>query len=136
MKNEKEILKQTQEWTREKAILEKEFSLKADKKNFYAKYKKKISTSKLLIFFLFLNCTIIELFTGWVTFKSIELSTITSMGPDFSPLVALIGAIVGEVIGFAVYSLKSAKENTKNGIVYEQAMLEYQSQREGEENNV
>ena len=74
MKNEKEILQQTQEWTKEKEILEKEFSLKADKKNFYAKYKKKISTSKLLIFFLFLNCTIIELFTGWVTFKSIELS--------------------------------------------------------------
>ena len=75
------------------------------------------------------------MFTGWVTFKSIELSTITAMAPDFSPLVALIGAVIGEVIGFAVYSLKSAKENTKNGIVYEQAMLEYQSQREEEVNN-
>lgn len=135
MKNEKEILQQTQEWEKEKEILEKEFSLKEDKRKFYSKYKKKISTSKLLIFFLFLNCTIIELFTGWVVFKSIELSTVTLMAPDFSPLVALIGAVVGEVIGFAVYSLKSAKENTKNGIVYEQAMLEYQLQREGEENN-
>ena len=135
MKNEKEILQQTQEWEKEKEILEKEFSLKEDKRKFYSKYKKKISTSKLLIFFLFLNCTIIELFTGWVTFKSIELSAITSMVPDFSPLVALIGAVIGEVIGFAVYSLKSAKENTKNGIVYEQAMLEYQSQREEEVNN-
>ena len=57
------------------------------------------------------------------------------MAPDFSPLVALIGAVIGEVIGFAVYSLKSAKENTKNGIVYEQAMLEYQSQRGEEVNN-
>lgn len=135
MKNEKEILQQTQEWEKEKEILEKEFSLKEDKRKFYSKYKKKISTSKLLIFFLFLNCTIIELFTGWVVFKSIELSTVTLMAPDFSPLVALIGAVVGEVIGFAVYSLKSAKENTKNGIVYEQAMLEYQLQREGEEDN-
>ena len=135
MKNEKEILQQTQEWEKEKEILEKEFSLKEDKRKFYSKYKKKISTSKLLIFFFFLNCTIIELFTGWVVFKSIELSTITLMAPDFSPLVALIGAVVGEVIGFAVYSLKSAKENTKNGIVYEQAMLEYQSQIEGGEDN-
>lgn len=135
MKNEKEILQQTQEWEKEKEILKKEFSLKEDKRQFYSKYKKKISTSKLLIFFLFLNCTIIELFTGWVVFKSIELSTATLMAPDFSPLVALIGAVVGEVISFAVYSLKSAKENTKNGIVYEQAMLEYQLQREGEEDN-
>ena len=122
MKNKKEILQQTQEWEKEKEILEKEFSLKEDKRKFYSKYKKKISTSKLLIFFLFLNCTIIELFTGWVTFKSIELSTITAMAPDFSPLVALIGAVIGEVIGFAVYAIKSTKENTVGGIVYDSAL--------------
>ena len=32
MKNEKEILQQTQEWEKEKEILEKEFSLKEDKR--------------------------------------------------------------------------------------------------------
>lgn len=42
---------------------------------------------------------------------------------DFSPLTALIGAIVTEVIGYAVYSIKSMKENTKGGITYETAML-------------
>ena len=38
---------------------------------------------------------------------------------DFSPLVTLIGAVVGEVIGFAIYSLKSTKENTAGGVVYD-----------------
>lgn len=133
LQKEKEINIQIQEWEQEKKILEKEQQLKKEKKKFYDKYKKKISTSKMLIFFLFINCTIIEFFTGWVTLKSIELSFTTSMTPDFSPLVTLIGAVVGEVIGFAFYSIKSTKENTKNGIVYEQAMREYESQGELEE---
>ena len=42
--------------------------------------------------------------------------------PDFTPLVALIGAVVSEVVGYAVYALKSAKENTVGGITYESAM--------------
>ena len=133
LQKEKEVNIQIQEWEQEKKILEKEQQLKKEKKKFYDKYKKKISTSKMLIFFLFINCTIIEFFTGWVTLKSIELSFTTSMTPDFSPLVTLIGAVVGEVIGFAFYSIKSTKENTKNGIVYEQAMREYESQGELEE---
>ena len=37
---------------------------------------------------------------------------------DFSPLVTLIGAVVTEVIGFAVYAVKATKENTANGITY------------------
>ena len=37
MKNKKEILQQTQEWEKEKEILEKEFSLKEDKRKFYSK---------------------------------------------------------------------------------------------------
>lgn len=133
LQKEKEVNIQIQEWEQEKKILEKEQQLKREKKKFYDKYKKKISTSKMLIFFLFINCTIIEFFTGWVTLKSIELSFTTSMTPDFSPLVTLIGAVIGEVISFAFYSIKSTKENTKNGIVYEQAMREYESQGELEE---
>ena len=37
---------------------------------------------------------------------------------DFSPLVTLIGAVVTEVMGFAVYAIKATKENTANGITY------------------
>ena len=39
--------------------------------------------------------------------------------PDFTPLVTLIGAVISEVIGYAIYSLKAMKENTSGGIVYD-----------------
>lgn len=42
--------------------------------------------------------------------------------PDFGPLLALIGAVIGEVIGYAIYALKSIKENTKDGIIYDLAL--------------
>lgn len=82
------------------------------------KEKKKISTSKLLMLFLFINCTIIELFTGWVTIQMFQCAIMWGMGLDFTPLVTLIGSVVGEVIGFAVYAIKAAKENTQGGITY------------------
>lgn len=51
-------------------------------------------------------------------------------GIDFTPLTMLITSVVAEVAGFAVYSLKSMKENTKGGIVFETAMLDKQFQQE------
>ena len=48
------------------------------------------------------------------------------VGPDFTPLVTLIGAVVSEVIGFAIYAIKSAKENTEGGIIYETTMAKLQ----------
>lgn len=88
------------------------------------KKKSTLPTSKKLIFFLFINCTVIELFVAIVTICSIILSPMIGVMPDFTPLVALIGAVVGEVIGYAVYAIKSTKENSANGIVYEMAMKE------------
>jgi hypothetical protein len=38
-----------------------------------------------------------------------------------TPLTTLIGAVISEVVGYAVYSLKAAKENTIGGIQYLQA---------------
>lgn len=84
---------------------------------------KKIPTSKRLILFLFLNCTLIELFTAWVTIKSLYLAETFLIVPDFTPLVSLIGAVLGEVIGYAVYAIKSAKENSQGGIVFESAAV-------------
>ena len=107
-------------WELEKTLLQRRQALNAEKKNFLPK----ISTSKLLIAFLFLNCTLIEIFTGWVTVKSFTLAMMTGAIIDFTPLVSLIGAVVGEVIAFAIYALKSTRENTKGGIVYESAMKE------------
>lgn len=121
-KEERKIAYEEHQWEREKTLLERKYNLKQEKLSVKKKFFPKISTSKLLILFLFLNCTLIELFTGYVTLKSIDIATMTMMNPDFTPLVTLIGAVIGEVIGFAVYALKSAKENTSGGIVYETAM--------------
>lgn len=97
--------------------------------------KKKIPTTKLIMFFLFLNCTAIEIFTGWSTIQSIKLASQLCMSPDFSPLVSLIGTVVGEVIGFGVYALKSAKENCENGITYMTAKYELENQNNNNNNN-
>lgn len=121
-KEERDITIKEHRWQREKEVLERKYKLKQEKKEFKKQFLPKISTSKLLILFLFINCTIIELFTGFVTLKSLDLTTLTMANPDFTPLVALIGAVVSEVVGYAVYALKSAKENTAGGIIYETAM--------------
>lgn len=121
-KEERDITIKEHRWQREKEVLERKYKLKQEKREFKKQFLPKISTSKLLILFLFINCTIIELFTGFVTLKSLDLATLTMANPDFTPLVALIGAVVSEVVGYAVYALKSAKENTAGGITYEAAM--------------
>ena len=121
-KEERDITIKEHRWQREKEVLERKYKLKQKKREFKKQFLPKISTSKLLILFLFINCTIIELFTGFVTLKSLDLTTLTMANPDFTPLVALIGAVVSEVVGYAVYALKSAKENTAGGITYEAAM--------------
>ena len=121
-KEERDITIKEHRWRREKEVLERKYKLKQEKREFKKQFLPKISTSKLLIIFLFINCTIIELFTGFVTLKSLDLTTLTMANPDFTPLVALIGAVVSEVVGYAVYALKSAKENTAGGITYEAAM--------------
>ena len=113
------IIKEEQDWADYKKYLIRKIKLIEDKESFLLENKKKISTSKILILFLFINCTIIEIFTGWVTVKSFSYSLITGNSIDFSPLVTLIGSVIGEVIGFAIYSLKSAKENSEGGIVYD-----------------
>ena len=121
-KEERDITIKEHRWQREKEVLERKYKLKQEKREFKKQFLPKISTSKLLILFLFINCTIIELFTGFVTLKSLDLTTLTMANPDFTPLVALIGAVVSEVVGYAIYALKSAKENTAGGITYEAAM--------------
>lgn len=125
-KEEREILLQEKQWEKEKSLQERKYKIKKEKRELKSLYGFKLPTSKLLILFLFINCTLIELFTGWVTIKSIDLATLTMVGPDFTPLVTLIGAVVSEVIGFAIYAIKSAKENTEGGIIYETTMAKLQ----------
>lgn len=128
---EKDLIISEKRWAREKDLLEREYKLVQEQKDLKNKYKKKMSTSKWLIFFLFLNCTIIELFTGYVTLQTLTIAKITGLPPDLTPLVTLIGIVVAEVIGFAVYALKSLKENTSGGIIYETAMANLISEAKG-----
>lgn len=128
MLKENEIIKEEQEWQEQKGLIERKQKIEQEKKQLKGK---KITTTKWLILFLFINCTLIELFTGWSTVQSLRLSALTSQSVDFSPLVTLIGAVVSEVIGFAIYAVKSMKENCKNGIVYDSIL---QSNERMEEN--
>ena len=120
---ERELEEEEAKKKKKKRILERTNKLKEEKRSF--KKKKKITTTKLLVAFLFINCTLIELFTAWITAKSLQVSYMTGNPIDFSPLVTLIGAVVSEVIGFAVYAIKATKENTANGITYMVAQQQY-----------
>lgn len=119
-----ELLKNQEQWEEEKKYILKKQKIKSEKKKLLG--IKHPSTSKLLTFFLFLNCSLIEIFTGYIVIQNIQVARELMMSPDLTPLTALIGAIVGETIGFAIYSIKAAKENCKGGIVYEQAMKDVQ----------
>ena len=88
--------------------------------------------SKKALIFLFINCTLVEIFTGWVTVKSFALAFAMGIMPDFSPLLAIIGAVVGEVIGLMTYYAKSTKENTVGGIVYENSLMAYKETNNNE----
>ena len=114
----KQVEQEEERWKLEKPLRERQAAIRNDKAEFENK-KRKISTSKLLIIFLFINCTLIEIFTGWAMVKMLSLAFIAGTMIDFTPLVVLIGAVVGEVFSYAIYSLKSTKENTVGGIVYD-----------------
>lgn len=116
----REIERAEKMWAIEKPIIERRNQL-LDEQNEVKKRKQKLATSKLLILFLFVNCSVIEIFTGWATVRMLNIAANTGL-IDFTPLVTLIGAVVSEVFGYAVYALKSAKENTAGGIVYDMAM--------------
>lgn len=88
-------------------------------------FLKKISFSKILIFLLILNCTAIEIFTGYVTIEMLQEASIIGSF-DFTPLVSLIGAVVTEAIGVCGYYLKSKVENSQGGITYDLAMRQFE----------
>lgn len=123
---ERYIASKEKVWNKEKDLLEREYKMKAERKSLKEKFKEKkdkIANSKLLIWFLFINCTVIELFTIFVIANELALTEKgILMSLDLSPLMALISTVVAEVIGFAIYALKSTKENTEGGIIYETTM--------------
>lgn len=61
------------------------------------KRKKKRTTTKILMYFILLNCTIIEAYSMIVMYFL----------KDLSALYSLIGAVVGESVSYAIYCCKS-----------------------------
>lgn len=127
MITEREVKKAEKKWEKEKDLLIRYKKVKDERRAFNFSRLPRISTSKVLTAILFLNCTAVEVFTGYITLKNFELSLITDHPLDLTPLVTLVGAVISEVIGFAVYSLKASKENTKGGIIFETAMKDLES---------
>lgn len=111
-------------WQQEKAIMSIDEEIKREKKEIKARLKHEFpSWAKILLIFLFINFTVIEIFTGWVTVSSFALAYAIGTMPDFTPLVTLIGAVIGQTLSYGFYSFKSKAENTEGGIVYEAAMF-------------
>ena len=115
------IATQERNWEIEKNNLERQNKIYKEYDELTKSNSRKLSASKKALIFLFINCSLIEIFTAWVTVQNIKLAFTMGTQPDFTPLVALIGAVVGEVIGLASYYIKSTKENTEGGIIYESA---------------
>lgn len=106
-----ELQSKVRNWQHEKEIVASYEQMLKEQRELIGTTRK-ISTTKRLVNFLFLNCTIVEIYALWAMTKM----------QDLSALSVLISAIIGEVIAFAIYSIKSMRENMKNGIVYDMAM--------------
>lgn len=133
--SQKQIEKEERKWANEKPLLERQRKIQEEKREYYKPKFLKPSTSKMLIGFLFINCTVIEIFTGWATIQMLSVAMATGLSIDFSPLVALVGAVVSEVFGYAIYSLKATKENSIGGITYDLAMKEAETIAPPDEEN-
>ena len=117
----KKIQHEEENWEIEKENLKKRNKIYEEYDELCRTNTNKLSTSKKALIFLFISCSIIEIFTMWVTIQSLTLAFTMGLMPDFTPLVTLIGTVVGEVVGLGAYYIKAAKENTSGGIKYESA---------------
>jgi len=124
-KRQKEINEKAENWEIERENIKKCNNIRDEYNQLTKSKTDKLSMSKKALIFLFINCTLVEIFTGWVTVKSFALAFAMGIMPDFSPLLAIIGAVVGEVVGLMTYYAKSTKENTVGGIVYENSLMTY-----------
>lgn len=84
------------------------------KRKVYKRHRKRITTSKLAMWFILINCVAIELYS---------MAAMWHFG-DLSALYALLGAVVGQSLTYISYNNKSCRENSRGGITYETAMSE------------
>lgn len=74
--------------------------------------RKRMTTSKAAMWFIFLNCTVVEIYS---------MAAMWHFG-DLSPLYALLGAVVGQSLTYISYNNKACRENSRGGITYESAI--------------
>jgi len=100
----KKIKKQNESFLRKQELAEMRLKTK--------KEKSKKTTTKIVMFYLF---TVLNLVLIYSLIAMWHFEDLTHLG-------VLITDIIGQIIVFLVYCLKSAKENSQGGIVYEQAI--------------
>lgn len=125
-------------WNARKPLIQTQNQIEEEKKELtIERIKTKFpSCSKIFASFLFINFTILEIFIGWVTIKTFSLALSIGVMPDFTPLVTLISAVIGQTFSYGIYAFKSKAENTKDGIIFESAMAEYQQNTNNDEEGV
>ena len=121
-------------WLQEKPLIEQENQINSEKQELKRRKRetKLPSWSKLLLIFLFINFTVLELFIGFITLYSFKLAAEVGIMPDLTPLITLITAVIGETISYWIYCAKSKAENVKDGIVYETTMFNLRNNAEDE----
>lgn len=110
-------------WDIRRPLIETQNQIEEEQKELQITHRKNKfpAWSKVLLIILFTNFTVLEIFIGWVTVKSFSLALSIGMMPDFTPLITLIGAVIGQTLSYGIYSSKSKAENTEGGITYEMA---------------
>ena len=91
-------LKQEKQKALEKAEIRK-IKYEIDEMN--SQYKKTIPTTKILMAFILINCTVVELY-AMILMLYLQ---------NLEPLSALIGAVITESLSYAIYCAKSYNEN-------------------------
>lgn len=136
-KKQKELEWKIKDWEKEKILVMAEQDLKEDiqetknRKKPPKAQRRQLTTTKFLMLFLFISCSVIELFTMYAIIKGMNMGLM-----DFTPLTMLITSVVAETVGFSIYSLKSMKENTKGGIVYQTALFDKQNEINNNEQEI
>ena len=71
------------------------------------KNNKPMTTTKLIMYVILINCIVVEIYSMWIMYTL----------QDLSALYSLIGAVIGESISFAVYCAKSFKETKEEALI-------------------
>lgn len=100
-----ELERERQLYTKQKEVWDKQSEIR-DVKRSMRRWQPP-STTKVLMAYIFLNCTVVEIYS-MVAMWHLQ---------DLSALYTLITAVVGETISFAVYAAKSYHETKQEEII-------------------